>query len=366
MEKSLVPSLDEIRSHAEDHRVTVRGNDLIIVNYNQKVQFNPELWDETTKRCRGLILRLDKRFSEATEIREVVALPFAKFFNAGETIAGTLHYPSGAIAEVTEKVDGSLGILYRDTDGTKKIATRGSLLSEQAHIGTQLLQKYNLTDLPENLTLLFEIIYPENRIVVDYQGKSDLILLGVRDRFTGEDWFYPAIADLGARFGLTVVPHAKNVTLDQAMELRYGLDANHEGWVVRSEDGQRYKIKGEQYRLLHKFLSHLSERQVLDKIADGSIDLMLEATPDPWRPKVLEWKSRIESDTAERVAKLTEILATAPKETRKEFALWVKAEWPGAQHYLFAMLDSKDPKRLIYKDIREELSAEPLVEPDAG
>jgi RNA ligase len=71
-------------------------------------------------------------------------------------------------------MDGSLGILYK-VDGKPYLATRGSFVSDQAVAGTAMLhERYGDYEFEDGFTYLFEIIYPENRIVIDYKGMSDL------------------------------------------------------------------------------------------------------------------------------------------------------------------------------------------------
>src|SRR5258708_39711463 len=124
-----VPSLDDIRAREKARLVTIRVHNqdsrLIIVNYTPRVQFG-RLWDDVTMACRGLVLRVDQPWPDSTRIEDVVALPFAKFFNVGETGEG----PSSPVTEITEKLDGALGILYR-LNGDYAIATRRSFPSPQ-------------------------------------------------------------------------------------------------------------------------------------------------------------------------------------------------------------------------------------------
>ena len=88
---------------------------------------------------------------------------------------------------VTDKADGSLGIIYASPDGSGyAIATRGSFASDQARHATELLRtRYGAFVPPAGKTVLVEIIYPANRIVVDYAGLDDLVLLGAVDIATG-------------------------------------------------------------------------------------------------------------------------------------------------------------------------------------
>lgn len=132
--------------------------DLWLFNYTSKAQYE-SIWDDVTSRCRGLI----------TDHHNIVARPFAKFFNWGELDRDML--PRGPI-RVQDKVDGSLGILYQKPSTLElAIATRGSFTSEQALHATEVLRTRYEDFLPFNgVTYLFEILLPWNRIVVDYFG----------------------------------------------------------------------------------------------------------------------------------------------------------------------------------------------------
>ena len=96
------------------------------------------------------------------------------------------HLPNEPF-EVYEKLDGSLGILYWLGD-EPYIATRGSFESPQAQIATELLRAYDLSGLDRRRTYLFEIIYPENRIVVNYDDRRELVLLAIIDTATGREF----------------------------------------------------------------------------------------------------------------------------------------------------------------------------------
>ena len=176
---------DLLQSMLEQKLVSVQKHphtDLFIYNYSPLVQYQ-KLWNEITLMTRGLIL--DKEMN-------IVARPFKKFFNLEEHSPGEI--PNEAF-DVFNKEDGSLGILYWIND-KPAIATRGSFSSDQALHATQLLRdRYGHTfdSLDREHTYLFEIIYPENRIVVNYGDLDDLILLAVIDSQTGQDLSIPDI-----------------------------------------------------------------------------------------------------------------------------------------------------------------------------
>ena len=105
---------------------------LFIYNYTQRCQFD-RVWNNETLACRGLILN-DKN--------EIVARPFPKFFNLQEVIDQGGQIPAEDFI-VTEKMDGSLGILYWVED-KPYLATRGSFVSDQAIMGNWILHnKYS-------------------------------------------------------------------------------------------------------------------------------------------------------------------------------------------------------------------------------
>ena len=137
-------------------------------------------WDDTTMNSRGII------FNRKTG--EVVARPFPKFFNMDqriETQERNLPWRDGF--RIFFKEDGWLGILYRDA-GQHRIATRGSFKSIGALWATEFLKKYDITELPNEVTLLFELICPTTHIVVNYGDREDLVLLAAYNRYTGEEY----------------------------------------------------------------------------------------------------------------------------------------------------------------------------------
>lgn len=142
---------------------------LHIFNYCEDVQFRNR-WNKITMACRGLIIDVNTG--------EIVARPWEKFFNLGQM---DNRIDSTAPVEVTDKMDGSLGILYRDPNGQLAIATRGSFASEQAVEATQIWnESYSDTSVLDDYTFLFEILLPWNRIVVSYNYDSEYLQQGRR------------------------------------------------------------------------------------------------------------------------------------------------------------------------------------------
>lgn len=302
---------------------------LIILSYR-----HPSDWNDYERVCRGLILSRNG---------DVVALPFEKFFNWFE---GGRH-GTGHIVNVTEKLDGSLGILYRK-DGELRIATRGKFDSEQALKATQLLhEKFNLKDataLPDNLTLLFEIIYPDNRIVVDYGQREDLVLLAVRDRYTGEyQKFFPDLYNFAFKYGFSLPStYAFNSAVD-IVEKCGALGPNEEGYVAQLSDGTFWKFKGDRYQELHAVVTANSPRRLREAYLNGSLkEMLIDLGKGPAYDKLLAAFMGMANSigVVRSTVEFLMISAPDPHVDRKAFAEFAK-NFPAYTEYLFAHVDNK-------------------------
>ena len=220
---------------------------LAILNYSEKAAYE-RAWNLCARQCRGLIYR--------TDTLEVVARPFPKFFNYGEPDAP--HIDLEAPAVVTDKMDGSLGILYPHLPGFS-IATRGSFASEQALHATKVWrERYDGWSPHPELTYLFEIVYAANRVVLDYGDTDDLFLLAILDTATHE----PISLDASFYPGPRVQTHDYR-TLAEALAAEPR--ENAEGYVVYFPDtGDRVKLKQPDYVALHRILTGTNARHVYE------------------------------------------------------------------------------------------------------
>jgi RNA ligase len=170
--------LEKINQLINEGYITKRphsSGELLIYNYTAKAQYD-RMWTPETMQCRGLILDIDGA---------IVARPLPKFFNLQEHKESLPAEPF----DVYEKLDGSLGILYWHRD-QPYIASRGSFSSDQAIKANQILLTLYAESIPfldKSLTYLFEIIYPSNRIVVDYGTFEGLVLLAVIETESGQE-----------------------------------------------------------------------------------------------------------------------------------------------------------------------------------
>ncbi len=302
---------------------------LFIYNYSETAQFE-RVWNEVTLQCRGLIL---------DDTGKIVARPFPKFFNLEELVNEPIpNLPF----EVYEKMDGSLGISYA-IDGEIFIATRGSFTSEQSVKANELLNtKFTSAKARMNpaITYLFEIIYPTNRIVLDYGDTEALVLLGMIETATGKEL---PLADIGfpivKRYdGLKDLHQLKALAFD-----------NKEGFVVKFSNNYRLKVKFEEYVRIHRIIMQVSSVTIWENLKAGdTFKEILERVPDEFYNWVKITKAKLEEDyeAIENIAK------GEYKElsTRKETALYFQTcQYP---KILFSMLDGKDYSETIWRYVR--------------
>ncbi len=311
--------------------------ELYIYNYTQNAQFD-RMWNNETLQCRGLIM---------DENATIVARPFPKFFNLDEAINQGEQLPVEDF-EVTEKMDGSLGILYWIGD-TPFLATRGSFTSDQAVKGTLILQKYGsyFAELNREYTYLFEILYPENRIVVDYGGREDIVLLAVIDTQTGED-----ISLYEACSGFPFNAPLKGITDYSTLKERQ--EDNKEGFVIRFAGGKRYKVKFDEYVRLHRLVTGVNARSIWDLLRNKQpFEELLERVPDEFYQWVKNTKEELElAYTAEEQDALRVLDMVKELPTRKEQALAILKNDKEISGVVFAMLNGKPYEEVIWKRLR--------------
>lgn len=342
--------IDELNKMIEEKLVSVQKHpetDYFIYNYGPRAQYE-RIWNNITLQCRGLIL--DSKYN-------VIARPFKKFFNLEEHSKSDI--PKSPF-EVYEKMDGSLGILYWIED-KPYIATRGSFESDQAKKANQILnEKYSHTfsKIDRSKTYLFEILFPENRIVCNYGDLEDLVLLAIIDNKTGLDCELESI-------GFPLVKRYDGINdINSLKELE---EENREGFVVKFENGFRLKIKFEEYVRLHRILTQVSTKTIWQNLSEGNdFDEILNRVPDEFYNWVKDTKSNLE-DKFKSIENESNILfhrfySWGVGETRAEFAEYAKKQkYPAI---LFKMLDGKKYDDVIWRIIKPDYEKPFIKNPD--
>jgi RNA ligase len=299
---------------------------LRIFNYTEQAVYT-RTWTPVTRQCRGLIVDADGN---------VVARPWPKFFNYGEHAAGALDL--AAPVEVTEKADGSLGILYSSDSGWA-VATRGSFASEQATHATELYQRRYADALDwepaSGVTYLFEIVFPANRIVLDYGDMDDLILLGAVDIETGR--LYGPNHEVANGWPGPRIDVHDHTTLAHA--LAAGPRPNAEGLVVRYLDGHHagtlVKIKQDDYVSLHRVITGLTSRRLWERAA---VFAVLTAAPETPIRRIGQMLHLDAADVAAIVDASPEWADEVRKTAPEEFTDWIDATLASLQGRAVALV----------------------------
>lgn len=238
---------------------------LIIWNYTQQTQYE-QIWDEITLMARGLVTDTDGN---------IVSRGFPKFFNIEEE----RHTPTDDF-EVFEKLDGQyIGVFWYN--GEMVVNSRGSFDSKYVIEAKRILnEKYPYFEkikVGEYHTICFELIGFE-QIVVNYP-EIDLILTGIfHNQLDCENILDDEVVKVLNWVGMEAVQRYSGLDYRNIKNLNW---ENSEGFVVRFSNGQRCKIKFEDYVRLHSTMTGLTTGKIYRALKDGqSISSILENVPD--------------------------------------------------------------------------------------
>ena len=209
-------------------------------------------------------------------------------------------------------------------------------------------------------TPLVEIVYPDNRIVLDYHGFEGLISLGFVDVESGEVHAPFETPDIRPTefFG--------EMTLAEALARPSRVNA--EGFVLQAGpySSDFVKVKQEDYLVLHRLITGLSVKEVWRRLRAGDFHKYVLDLPDEFHAWALEKANEIMS---EHVRILTDarmdVARVSPTASRKEQALWIQENVaPTRRGLVFSLLDGKDITDAIFKMI-EPKGAQPLISDEA-
>lgn len=334
-----------------------------IYKYSQACTYSAS-WNEVTTASRGLILH--------DETGEIIARPFPKFFNYSEgktpeeLMVGDIH--------VTEKLDGSLGVSFINPNGELEITTAGGFQAEQAAHATAIYnERYKGNWEPrEGYTYLWEIIYPENRIVVDYGDEDDIYLLGAVEIATGRsltvddipEWKWKKATTYDGFEGMEKVVHAPD-------------RENHEGYIITYKStNTKIKIKHDTYLKLHRYATGINSRRIWEMLSTGeSFDHMVQTMPEEFNDYVAQTRKRINDGyNAEKTRILdsySDFVKRLPKDVdQKTFAIEVNKQIPNSDRSFFfslrnsGNLDDPRTQKNLWELVKPEFTKSFWKDPD--
>lgn len=330
---------------------------LFLYKYTEKCAFENK-WDDFTKMCRGLVLDEDGN---------IVINSMPKFFNYEQHV---FYQMSDLPYTVYPKLDGSLiqvawyNPISEELPTELIVTSSGSFSSWHSNRAEELLSTpiQNQDKFDFDKTYIFELIGPENQIVVKYPEEK-LVLLVVRETKTGIELPLELFAD---KFEIAKpLWYKQEITINElADEIRSETYNNEEGFILKFSNGERIKFKYHEYIRLHKMMTGVSEKWIWEALKEGS-GLTLDNVPDELYDWVNEKRMGLEQKFAEikeeAASQFIEVylnlcgLSFAPRKfSKKEFAETItnpKSPYYKNKHLLFAMYDEKPCDDIIWKMI---------------
>ena len=251
----------------------VQKDNLLLAKYGIAI-WNTGFHD-LARDCRGRIID--------TDTMKIVSHPFDKFFNLNEKpdtdeklVKSNINKAKYIYA--TEKMDGSTIIvsLYK---GKPLITTNGSFENDQTKWAEEMFKKQYSKFLPNmksDHTYIFEIIHPENKIVLDYGDTKALYMLSIRDLKTDKLLPLENIHATADEFGFPYPEVYDFNDLDTMINLAHSMKgANKEGWVIRigTDDGESMvKLKLDEYFAMHKAFGKITPLWVYKHMMNADLD----------------------------------------------------------------------------------------------
>lgn len=307
-------NINEILPHIEgrDEFIVVNKGWYTVINYVVlgNDTFNPQNPSYAYHReCRGII------FETATG--RIINRRFQKFFNLGERediMPDKVDFSRPHM--MLEKLDGSMVsacFIYANADYTSDLPECKTNIS-RVPVKITWMTKMGETDTSKQVvdfvkknpkywifarswlkadhTPIFEWVSNKNRIVLDYPD-DNLILTAIRDNRTGHYISYDVLCLDAKDYDIPVVKAISfdNMSIDGIVKAVREQEGT-EGIVIRFDDGEMYKIKGDWYIRIHKVKSMLeSEKDAVGLILRKEIDDLLPVIPENDRKRVEEYST---------------------------------------------------------------------------
>lgn len=298
---------------------------LTIYVYTETTSFE-RLWNSVTQMCRGLVVDGNDR---------CIVRCIPKFFNEDEPHS-LCDIDKSEKPVVLDKLDGSLIQVANDKEYGLVVTSKGSFMSDQAQWAKQIIaEKYNQDDFEAGKTYVFELIHPENRIVLDYGTTRDLFLLAVINTEGGQE--YDIFANRFEKF-----PKVRTIEdVDKHMaELVEG--------VVVKTGRHRYKLKTGEYLRLHRIVTEFTSKRVWEALRDGD-SLEFKNMPEEFD----HWLQATIAELRDAYAAVLEAASAEYSEmsdmSDKEVGLSNDLQYKGL---VFMMRNGKDVEPAIWKMVK--------------
>ena len=308
--------------------------DMTIYQYTEFTQFE-SLWNNCTLNARGIVFDDDG---------VLIQRCMPKFFNHDEPdgIKVEKLMLKEQIGVVQEKLDGSLIKITKDEKHGLVITSKASFESDQAKMAKDIVEENNY-DFKEGWTYHFELIHPDNQIVLNYGDERKLVLLAIIDNQTGKD--------------INIYTDDLKFEKPKLYDYETLLDINalnkdglHEGVVV-NYGSYRLKYKTDEYIRLHRIVTEFTPKRVWEALSSGQrIDRM--NIPEEF----IKWLDDTEKELLQKhdelLNKINQAVIETQDMTNKEIALSDNETIKEMREYIFATRSGKDVNAKVWKAIK--------------
>lgn len=327
-------------------------DDLVQYNYSEKVNNAPmgTLWDDITMFNRGNIYE--------KKTGKLIARAMPKFLNLGQLSEDKqkelILKPK---FNLTEKMDGCLGILYM-YKGEIRCNSRGGFDNYVTDKIKELLPKYIMVKrILEHNTINVEVISPETKIICDYGDTQDLYLITAysNNPDIGE-LNYKELSLMGQVMRMPVVKEY-HMTWEALLRWQKEADATQEGFVVRFPNNERIKIKSEDYLNIAKLKCGFSKKRIWECMRDdaynntNTLDDYMINIPDELSIQAKTYLKELKDDLHVLELQANEIYKATIDIPQKELASKLKEINPQLSGAVFNIRNNKPIIKSIIKII---------------
>ncbi|WP_427007174.1 T4 RnlA family RNA ligase [Pseudarthrobacter sp. H2] len=328
------PKLDEYVKAGLVRSQTNDAGTLTIYVYNEFTQFE-RLWNNVTRQCRGLVVDNNSRCV-------IKCLP--KFFNSDEPEA-LLERPRDidpTTLVVQDKLDGSLIQVANDPEHGLVVTSKGSFNSDQAKWAKQIISEQEMAQYFElGLTYIFELLHPDNRIVIDYGSRRELVLLAVVENETGKE------RDIYTK-RFNAFSRVKQLSKSLVDDISSLNDGRLVEGIVANFGGYRIKIKTSEYLRLHRIVTDFTPKRVWEALSNGD-SLDFESMPEEFQRWLDNTAAEFKDDFAELDNEIRLEAERAIDLSDKELGLSPDFKHKGM---IFMLRNGKSVDQAIWKSVK--------------
>lgn len=313
------------------------------------------------RECRGITF--------CSETGKLIRRPLHKFFNVGEKPEcqsdlidiSKPHF-------VLEKLDGSmicpLKVSNRLIWGTKMGETEFSTLVEDFVKSNQNILEMADELLSKEVSPIFEFTSLKNRVVIAYNS-DNLTLLAARHMFSGNYLSRQELEAITSKYKTKLVKYYDskfgiNDLINHTKDL-----VNQEGFVISFENGQKFKIKADDYLRKHKCKDEIQfEKNILDIIFNEKLDDVLADLSKEDAEKVKKYSDSVLHSVMEKIVFVQHIVKDCKQKnlSKKQVALEVVPNFKEYASLIFSGYDDKDIFTCVKKLVLSNLGSQSRVD----